>query len=259
MSIHFAGWPLNLKASLSGATALCVWLALGCSDDSHRLGGGTDVTRTGVQTLGTCAHGADVEVIDQMEDGDGTIETTERRGGVWFSFNDKTDGTQIPDPYAEVFSMAELDPPRAGSRFAARSHGGGFSDWGAGIGFELFNQKAYDLSRYAGITFWARRSPGAYNKVRFAVTDSATAPRGGQCHEYADYSTCSDYFGSELSLSTEFRRYTLYWSDLTQQGWGDPRPDSVNTSEIYGVRFQSDAVESFDFWVDDIALLCHPD
>lgn len=246
-------------ASFSLAAALGALLALGCSDDSHRLGGGQDVARTSVQKVGTCAGGADVEVIDQMEDGDGTIETTELRGGVWFSFNDKTGGTQIPPADAEVFTMSKLVPPRAGSHFAARSRGSGFQQWGAGIGFELYNQKAYDVSRYAGITFWARRGEGTESNVRFAVTDSATAPRGGQCKNYVDYSTCSDYFGSDLSLSTEFERYSFNWNDLKQVGWGEPRPDALNTAEAYGVRFQVKAVESFDLWIDDIAFLCHPD
>ena len=259
MSTHCAAWPPNRSASARSVTALCVLLAVGCSDEGHRLGGGQEAARKEGSHVGTCEAGADLEIIDQMEDGDGTIEMTAMRGGVWFSFNDKQGGTQTPDPYAEVFPMAELDPPRAGSHYAARTRGGGFTDWGAGIGFELYNQKAYDVSRYAGITFWARRAPDTVSKLRFAVTDSATAPRGGQCHEYADYSTCSDYFGSDLSLDTEFQRYTLTWGELTQSGFGDPRPDSVNTSAVYGVRFQIDKDEDFDFWIDDIALLCRED
>jgi hypothetical protein len=128
----------------------------------------------------------------------------------------------------------------------------------AGIGFELYNQKAYDLSSYAGITFWARRAPGTASALRFAVTASATAPRGGQCHEYEDYSTCSDYFGSDLSLGTAFRRYSFTWRELEQEGWGEPHPDSVNTLQIYGIRFQTDPVEDFDFWIDDMRCSVTP-
>jgi hypothetical protein len=249
MSNRCAAWPPNRSR------------AAACSDDSHRLGGGQEAAEIGGrgQLVGTCESGADLEIIDHMEDGDGTIEMTAMRGGVWFSFNDKTGGTQIPAADAEVFTMSELVPPRAGSHFAARSQGGGFSKWGAGIGFELYNQKAYDVSRYAGITFWARRAPNTASALRFAITDSATAPRGGQCKEYVDYSTCSDYFGSDLSLGTAFRRYSFTWRELTQEGWGEPHPDFVNSSEIYGIRFQTDPVEDFDFWIDDMALLCHAD
>lgn len=232
-------------------------LSLSCSDESHRLGGlAQDASGEPSGPSDLCTTGAEVELIDDMEDGDGTIHMTAERGGVWFSFNDKTAGSQLPASDDETFVMSELDPPRAASRFAARTHGGGFTEWGAGIGFEIYNQKAYDLSGYAGITFWARRAPDTAPNIRFAVTDSATTPRGGQCQQYVDYSTCSDYFGADISLSTTFERYSFTWSELEQVGWGEPQPDSVNASEIYGVRFQTDTSGDFDFWIDDVALLC---
>jgi hypothetical protein len=249
--------PRSLNAI---ATLLCL-LPLGCSDGSHRLGGATpgESPRDGAARIGLCKDGADVEALDQMEDGDGTIDMTGARAGVWFSFNDKTDGVQLPTSDDETFVMSELEPPRGSSHFAARSHGGGFSKWGAGIGFELYSQKAYDLSSYAGISFWARRAPDTASALRFALTDAATTPRGGQCREYADYSTCSDYFGVDLSLSTAFRRYSFGFEELEQEGWGEPHPASVDSSAVYGIRFQTDPFEDFDFWIDDLMLLCHPE
>jgi len=256
MSILCAAWQRNRSACWPVG---CLLLALGCSDASHRLGG-AEGTADALRPFGLCAAGADFELIDDMEDGDGTIDMTAQRGGVWFSFNDRTSaGQQIPAYDAETFVMSELVPPRSGSHYAARSHGGGFTGWGAGIGFELYNQKAYDLSRYAGIAFWARRGPDSTAALRFALTDSATAPRGGQCAQGDDISRCSDYFGADLSLDTVFRRYSLTWQELEQVGWGKPLPPSLNAAEVYGVRFQIGSAEPFDFWIDDIALLCHPD
>ncbi|MDF3070510.1 MAG: hypothetical protein K0R38_6111 [Polyangiaceae bacterium] len=257
MQIRCAVWPRSAKHVRRWGAALIGLLALGCSDEGHRLGGTEEYAVRGGKKLGVCAMGADIEIIDQMEDGDGTIEDTARRGGVWFAFNDKT-GTQVPTSEDETFVMTELDPPRSGSHFAARSYGAGFSKWGAGIGFELLNQKPYDVSSYAGITFWARRAPSTASTLRFAMTDIATAPRGGQCREYADYSTCSDYFGADIILGTAFRRYSFTWAELAQEGWGEPHPASIATSAVYGVRFQTDPVESFDFTIDDVGLLCHP-
>lgn len=238
--------PLLLVASLCG-------LSTACSDDSHRLGGSLE--GPGSRRVGLCAEGADLESVDQMEDGDGAIDMMAKRGGVWFAFNDKTAGQQVPASDDETFGMSEIEPARAGSHVAARSHGGGFTLWGAGIGFELYNQKAYDASPYAGITFWARRAPDTASALRFAVTDSATAPRGGKCRDYS----CSDYFGVDLSLSTAFRRYSFRWDELKQEGWGEPHVSAIDTSQVYGMRFQTDPVEDFDFWIDDIAFLCHPD
>lgn len=249
MSIRCATWRQNLSVAGRLGTALCCVLAVGCCDDSHRLGG--------PQHARLCSEGAELEIIDQMEDGDGTIELIAQRGGSWFSFNDKTAGTQEPASDAETFAMSELVPPRSGSHIAARSRGGGFTIWGAGIGFEIYSQKAYDLSSYAGITFWARREPDTASTLRFAVTDVATAPRGHQCHD--NDAACSDYFGSDVSLATSFQRYSFTWAELAQVGWGKPNPPSVDPSQIYGLRFQMYQGESFDFWIDDIALICNAD
>jgi hypothetical protein len=252
MPIGYSTQRLNLRATLA-----CL-LTLSCSDASYRLGGETEASSSGAVRTGLCVEGADVELIDDMEDGDGTIALIASRSGVWFSFNDKTAGAQDPVSDEETFVMSELAPPRGASHFAARTHGGGFTKWGAGIGFELYSQKAYDLSRYAGISFWARRAPSTTSALRFAMTDAATTPRGGQCREYADYSGCNDHFGADLNLGTAFHRYSFDWAQLQQEGWGDPQPASLDAAHVYGVRFQTDPVEDFDFWIDDVALLCHP-
>jgi hypothetical protein len=253
-------WRLNRSVAAFAALLGCLPV-LGCSDDSHRLGSAAEAVPVEGEprVIGLCSKGAELELLDAMEDGDGAIEMIAQRGGVWFSFNDETEGSQLPESDEETFVMSELDPPRADSHYAARTQGHGFTEWGAGIGFELYNQKAYDLSRYAGITFWARRGPDTASALRFAVTDAATTPRGGQCRDYVDYSTCSDHFGVDLSLGTAFRRYSFNWQELSQEGWGEPRPDTIDTSRVYGIRFQTDPIEAFDFWIDDIALLCQPD
>lgn len=235
------------------ALSLIGCLSLGCSDDNYRLGGASTAA---VAAEATCRTGAAFELIDSMEDGDGAIEMLEGRSGVWFAFNDKTGGAQLPASDEETFVMSTLDPPRGDSRSAARTQGSGFTKWGAGIGFELYSQRAYDLSRYAGITFSAKRTAGTADKLRFALTDVATTPRGGQCRTYVDYSDCSDHFGVNITLDTEFRSYSFAWSDLKQVGWGKPKPPAIDTTQVYGVRFQTDTVEDFDFWIDDIALIC---
>jgi endoglucanase len=257
MSNRSVAWPTNTEIFLLAA----LLGALGCSNDSHRLGGlSQDASGASTPRVRLCADGADVELIDHMEDRDGAIEMVESRAGVWFSFNDKSvESAQFPASDDETFVMSEVDPPREGSRYAARSHGKGFRKWGAGIGFELYCQKAYDLSRYAGITFWAKREPDTASALRFAVTDSETTPRGGKCDPYADPQECSDYFGADLELGTTFQRYSFSWHELAQKDWGRPRPDSVTTSEVYGLRFQTSTAEPFDFWIDDVALLCHPE
>ena len=253
MSIHCVAWPRNRSVTVRLLAALAL-LAVGCGDDSHRLGGASENVSS-PKGMGLCAEGAAFESIDQMEDGDSAIEETAKRSGTWFPFNDKT-STQVPDPYAksyDTFKMSELDPPRAGSSyFAVHTSGGGFTDWGAGMGLELRNQQAYDLSSYAGVTFWARRAPNTSATLRFSLPDLATAKRGGQCEGNA----CDNYFGTDLNLSTAFHRYSFTWQELKQEDWGDPQP-ALNTKQVYGIRFQVDPFEDFDFWIDDVALICN--
>lgn len=249
-------WPTNLEHRVAGATlvALC---CLGCSDSGYRLGGAE--SELDAAQAKRCSDGAELELIDDMEDDDGAILLVEQRAGVWFSFNDKTGEEQFPASDEETFVMSAIDPPRQGSHWAARSYGHGFSEWGAGIGFELFVQKAYDLSGYAGITFLAKRGDGATPAVRFAVTDAATTPRGHACEYSEPEPHCSDYFGADLSLTPSFRRYSFDWEALKQQGWGYPQPPTLDASQVYGVRFQVRENLDFDFWIDDIALICRRD
>lgn len=257
MPIPCVPWLQSRSVFVFWAAASCGLLAMGCSDDSHRLGGGEETSAVGKRPPTLCSEGADIEIIDRMEDADGTINMTADRGGVWFSFNDETPGTQTPLHKAETFAMSEVVPPRSGSHYAAHSQGGGFTVWGAGIGFELYNQQPYDVSKYAGITFWARRGPDVTSALRFGVSDIATAPRGGQCPAIEDPAKCSDYFGADLTLTTSFQRFSFTWQELAQEGWGFPLPPSVDTEHVYGIRFITGENEDFDFWVDDIALLCH--
>jgi hypothetical protein len=247
MSIHCVAWPRNRSVTVRRLAALAL-LAVGCGDDSHRLGGAPD-------QMGLCAEGAVFESIDQMEDGNSAIEETAQRSGTWFPINDKT-SKQVPDPWApgyDVFKMSELDPPRArSSHFAVHTSGGGFTDWGAGMGLELRNQQPYDLSKYAGVTFWARRAPRTTATLRFSLPDTATSTRAGQCE------MCENHFGTDLNLTTAFRRYSFTWQELKQEDWGDPQP-ALNTKEVYGLRFQFGPSEDFDFWIDDVALICNAD
>lgn len=241
---------------LRSGAVLGALVAAACSDASYRLGGSSheSVSHDASPHSGLCANGADLEFIDQMEDGNGSIDFTNGRAGVWFAFNDET-GTQFPGRNLEGFPMSALDAPRARSRYAAHSYGSGFHKWGSGIGFDMRAQQPYDAAAYAGIAFWARRAPGATAAVRFAVPDDATSPLGGKCD--SDAGLCHDDFGSDLDLGPEFRFFSFTWRALSQRGWSGNVERAIDASQIYGVRFQLEVDVDFDFWIDDVALLCH--
>lgn len=261
MSILCAAWRKNRNVGARVGVALVALLgAAGCSDDSYRLGGAGDAN------VPLCAEGAAIEYIDRMEDGEGAIEFTAGRTGFWFAFNDlvvgpaadpNEDATQYPDRNGETFPMAKLTPARDDSHYASHSYGGGFTDWGAGIGFELRVRQAYDLSKYAGISFWAKRGAEGTANLLLALPDRNTSPIGGVCDDANDL--CHDDFGQLIQdLDTEFQQYTYRWSELNAQNWSEADLEGIDTSQVYGVRFQTWDKDKapFDYWIDDVALLC---
>ncbi|HYQ17088.1 MAG TPA: hypothetical protein VEQ58_15055 [Polyangiaceae bacterium] len=254
MSNHCAAWR---RSSSVGVALLTAALGSGCSDDSYRLGGGVSgLSGPAGHREGPCENGADIELIDSMEDQDSSIELSHGRSGNWYAFDDGSDGTQDPPVDAASFPMAKLDPARGRSHYSARERGGNFKNWGAGMAFDFKSKQPYDASHYAGISFWARRSADSDDQLLFAVPDRNTSPLAGVCDDRAGL--CTDDFGAKIKLSTEFEYFSFTWAEMAQVGWSLANLKAIDTAHLYGVRFVTDLVPDFDFWIDDVALLCHP-
>ncbi len=199
--------------------------------------------RTRDLTPGACQSDA---LIEDAEDSDNRILVRDGRGGYWYTSVD-TEGSTI-EPSGQFTMGAE---GHAGSKHAAHMSGqmapAGWSVY-ASMGFGLADPSgAYDASRYTGVTFWAK-GPA---HVRFKMPDAYTAPGGGFCKD------CYNDFGIELAFTSEWQRYTIPFSWLSQQpGWGDPRPE-IATDAIYALQWQvGSRGRSYDVWVDDIAFFC---
>ncbi len=261
METRYAAWRLNHEAYRSLVVAAASLLSAACGDTAHRLGDGPVQTQDGsdLVTVHECEPGQLLEPIDDMEDGDGSIEFTAGRAGLWFAFNDHT-GTQEPDIFAESFLMGKIEPPRQGSRFAAHTRGSGFTEWGAGLGLDLRVQQPYDASGYAGISFWARRTTSDALTVQLAIPDSATSPLGKQCDIEAEL--CHDDFGKLIDLTEEWAYYHYTWAEMTARDWSEQSyrgVESINPKKVYGIRFQVEKFIDFDFWIDDLSFMCRPE
>src|SRR5690606_35809450 len=201
-------------------TLLAAVVSSGCGEGRHRLGGA--VQRQQQNTGGTwggaagsgsawldpvlerpcglCSEGAYCEMIDDMEDdGDSAIMFINGRSGNWYAFNDKTSSAQVPESDADYFTMVDLDPPRGRSLRAAWTKGEGFTDWGAGIGFDLRAKTPYDASQYAGVTFVGMSHEP--RDMRFDIGDATTVPQAPIC-EGEQY--CYDNFGRAVQLGTDW-------------------------------------------------------
>ena len=192
-------------------------------------------------------------LIEDAEDGDQQIIDHDGRNGLVFTF---------VDPETPLVLAPTLSPRRPlpilgganGSRCAWNLRGSlahrriAF----AGLGVNMMTPKAfYDASRYAGISFYARRSPGTAARMRVSITDWNTDPDGGVCTE------CFNHFGQEIVLSEAWTLYTLPFESLRQQPrWGAPRPRQIDSSRIFFIVFgMFDRSAPFDVWIDDLAFI----
>jgi hypothetical protein len=208
-----------------------------------------------------------VELIDNMEDGDGSILNAGGRKGAWFTYNDASaGGKQIPAAMAPfTMTMISSASPSAGSKYGANTAGSGFTVWGAGVGLDLNNdgktKSAYAASAYKGITFYAMVGPTADlggKSVRFNVLDKNTAPEGGVCDNGAMPAAdkqCNDAFGADLTLTTSWQQFSFTWAQLTQQTWGLQVPSGIAADGLYSIQFKAGPMTSFDIWIDDIGFL----
>jgi hypothetical protein len=123
----------------------------------------------------------------------------------------------------------------------------------AGVGLSL-DPKPFDASRYDGIVFSARRTPGSAAHVRLKVPDVHTDPAGGVC------TACYNDFGIPFQVTEEWTRYEVRFADLGQEtGWGEPRPAAIDASKLYGVQWQvAVAGAEVDLAIRDVAFLGCP-
>jgi hypothetical protein len=194
------------------------------------------------------------DLIDNLEDGDDAIDETNGRLGGWYTFHDDTPGTQIPPETGFTPTTGGAD----GSAFAAGTSGSGFTEWGAGMGFDLNNPEAvgqtggrgaYDASPYRSVAFKAKGNV----PVRIALETLGVTPsdRGGGCTpSTVEGMECEDLHGVLINLTGEWKDYEVEFATLRQGGWGLPVPFAA--AEVTAVLFQADKDLMFDFAVDDV-------
>jgi hypothetical protein len=220
--------------------------------------GGTSASGgTGGATGGAGAAARTASRIDDMLGVDAQL-SGQGYNGYWFVSNDGTaGGEQTP---SGPFAMTELDPPRDGSTFAAKSTGRGFtSTWGASFGFSFRadDTMSIDASEYDGVSFWAKVGADSIDHLRVEIADSSTSPAGGTCDDAGD--KCHDHFGTSITLDTEWQRVDIPFDVLAQQGFGDPQAESFTALALYQVQFKfgkslfaDDA--AYEIWIDDIVF-----
>jgi hypothetical protein len=183
-------------------------------------------------------------LIDDFEDGDIFLTRVAGRDGLWIENDDGTSQMQVGWQNATRCAAR-------GSR-AAHFSGSGFTAWGANLTAILrqsmgFTATGYDGMAYGGVSFFAAiGSDGpASLDVPVGITTLDTAWNGGVCAPMK----CMDYHRTVMTLTPVWRRIAIRFTDLKQQGWGDPQI-ALNPLRLVGLIMWPD--HPFDIWLDDV-------
>ena len=192
-------------------------------------------------------------LIDDLEDNNNQISVIEDRGGYWYTYADQAGSTIWPEQGDKGGTFTPSEGGNA-SKFAVNFKGklAGTAIVYAAAGLNFRDPKeAFDASKYAGISFFAKRGAGA-SKLNVKIPDASTDPDGGIC------SACFNDFGAEVEIGPQWKRYVLPFRDMRQEGaWGAPRRPHLDASKVFAIHWESKASGAdFDFWIDDIAFVC---
>jgi len=210
-----------------------IQVALGCPDQPLR---GADAK----------ADEPSDRLLDDFEDGDGWVVKVAGRDGLWVEGDDHTS----PMISWENSQRCAVRGTHAGHFSAA-----GLMSWGANLTGTFKRATAalavpYDGTGYAGMSFWAAIGTGgpASLDVPVGVTIMETAWNGGGA--CVAMNNCMDFHRTMVTLTPEWRRISIQFSTLKQQGFGPPAMFRVDQL----VGFIVWPIDTFDIWVDDVRL-----
>jgi len=220
-----------------------------------------------------------VDVIDSMDEGMTLIPATDGRQGAWFVFNDETEGG-VQGPSCPFVPAAGGAPNSDGTvpetLGAARTSGSGYTEWGAGIGFNLKDAgcaevdeacecvgeaatpTAYDATQYEGISYYARYYgemtgvPVIFKVVTQGVVLEAD---GGTC-VVAEGAQCEGaYQTSKPAFASGWTKYEIPFSSLTQPSYVGTNAIPFDPTTLWALQWQvNQNVAAFDFAIDEICF-----
>lgn len=210
-----------------------------------------------------------LSLIDDLESGSAPLlPDIDDRTGAWYVYNDETpEATQSPPACGEPFAPSAPGVPP--SLASARSSGSGFTDWGAGFGFDLNNagmepqiidgecvidystRMIYDVSEYTGISFYGRSFKGPLNvDIKLPTFVETPTEEGGSCE--GGPNVCGNAYQSYKTFTSEWQGFEIPFSDFRHPNWG-PKFD-LDLTQAIGLQFQTRANADFDIAIDTICF-----
>jgi hypothetical protein len=180
-------------------------------------------------------------MIDDFEDGTGTICRHDGRSGSWFSYRD-AGSTLSPSGMPTPPSM--LDPLRGISRRALHISGTFAQYAGAACSMKTV-PATYNASAFSGLEFYAKGTASAPTIiVQTSATESTTY--GGQC-ALATLSCAGNTAPIVGLLPNDWTLFTVPFSTLTNG------TAPFNSADIWSIEFQP-GPGIFDLWIDDLSF-----
>jgi hypothetical protein len=176
--------------------------------------------------------------------------------GYWYTFHDGG-GVISPDTQdgSDELIATDLPAERDGSLLGVHVVADdGFTDWGAGLGFDFDApsptvKNRYDVSRYTSLKFWARADAGTFDmRLNVLTADIVSSGNpGGECS-----SRCDDAYGVVITLTTTWKEYTIDLAapPLVQGGWGASIP--FDPTAALSIQWQAAVGVAFNIWIDDV-------
>jgi hypothetical protein len=187
----------------------------------------------------------DGALIDDFEDTNLDTLVQDQREASWFYYDDGSGGahTVLVDP---------AEPDREG--YAIHIAGGGFTDWGSGVGVglrwtgESDERCVYDASYYTGVRFWM---VGNGATVRVQGMNPIVIPEleGGTC---TDPDACWDNHGVDVASEMVWTEVFLPFGEFTQR-WTEP-PVAFDPASIFTIEFTLESYQDYDIWIDDLGF-----
>ena len=265
------------RAAACGALNATACLAQpGCHLATTSVTDGGAPAEGGTPTPGGCEDAAVPAqlVIDDMEDQTQGISGSDSYGG-WYVYDDETVGAHMTPPPRTPFTMEPIPGGRCASEYAMRLSGTGFSDWGAGMGFDfgygnstvngVIVKIPVDARAYSGIRFWARVGQATTTQANFSLLAGGCPPdtgaaggggagggdAGGDAASVRAPSDCALSFVKKLVLTTDWVRYDIGFDTLLS----NPGRLPIARDQIFSVGYTIAAGTTFDLWIDDISWI----
>jgi hypothetical protein len=231
-----------------------------------------------------------VDLIDDLESGMTLIPAGDAgnapRQGAWFTYNDiasgGTTGMQTPEPMVTAFlpdaSMGGAptsDLSVTQTLYAARTYGGGFGLWGAGMGFNINDEgcvldevtmqcptdyvsmpMVYDVTQFTGISFYSKyygAGPGI--PAHFKVVTQGVVPdtSGGTC-VVTDGGQCDAAYETTISILPNWSAHEVPFDLLAQPTYAGNNAIDFDPATVFALQWQIDVNTDFDFAIDEICF-----